>query len=187
MIVAKDVDCARPAAGASSRRCWPRISRKRSAASIRSSSGRRSAGRCSTASAGRTWTRCVRSRSGSPRSWRPVADTRRINFDWNEPARQVRVRVDQDEARRLGLSSAALAAVLNAAVTGSTVTQVRDDIYLIDVVARATERGAHIAVDAAHPAGSAAQRAHGRARPVRDLRATSRSIPWSGAATGCRR
>jgi multidrug efflux pump subunit AcrB len=28
--------------------------------------------------------------------------------------------------------------VLNAAVTGSTVTQVRDDIYLIDVVARAT-------------------------------------------------
>ena len=65
-------------------------------------------------------------------------DARSINFDWNEPARQVRVRVDQDEARRLGLSSAALAAVLNAAVTGSTVTQVRDDIYLIDVVARAT-------------------------------------------------
>ena len=64
-------------------------------------------------------------------------DTRSINFDWNEPARQVRVRVDQDEARRLGLSSAALAGVLNAAVTGSTVTQVRDDIYLIDVVARA--------------------------------------------------
>src|SRR5690606_19558181 len=34
--------------------------------------------------------------------------------------------------------SQALAAVLNAAVTGSTVTQVRDDIYLIDVFARAT-------------------------------------------------
>ncbi len=66
-------------------------------------------------------------------------DTRRINFDWNEPSRQVRIRVDQDEARRLGLSSQSLAAVLNAAVTGSTVTQMRDDIYLIDVVARATE------------------------------------------------
>jgi multidrug efflux pump len=65
-------------------------------------------------------------------------DTRSINFDWNEPARQVRVRVDQDEARRLGLSSAAFASVLSAAVTGSTVTQVLDDIYLIDVVARAT-------------------------------------------------
>lgn len=65
-------------------------------------------------------------------------DVRSINFDWNEPARQVRLRVNQDEARRLGLSSQTLAAVLNAAVTGSTVTQVRDDIYLIDVVARAT-------------------------------------------------
>ena len=39
-------------------------------------------------------------------------DTRRINFDWNEPSRQVRIQVDQDEARRLGLSSQSLAAVL---------------------------------------------------------------------------
>jgi multidrug efflux pump subunit AcrB len=66
-------------------------------------------------------------------------DTRRINFDWNEPSRQVRIEVDQDEARRLGLSSQSLAAVLNAAVAGSTVTQMRDDIYLIDVVARAID------------------------------------------------
>ncbi len=65
-------------------------------------------------------------------------ETRRINLDWNEPARQLRVRIDQDEARRLGLSSATVAAALNAAVTGSTVTQLRDDIYLIDVIARAT-------------------------------------------------
>jgi multidrug efflux pump subunit AcrB len=56
-----------------------------------------------------------------------------------EPARQVRVKVDQDEARRLGVSSRALASVLNAAVTGSAVTQLRDDIYLVNVVARATE------------------------------------------------
>ena len=66
-------------------------------------------------------------------------DTRRINFDWNEPARQVSVQIDQDQARLLGLSSASLAAVLNAAVSGSAVTQVRDDIYLVDVVARATQ------------------------------------------------
>ncbi len=64
--------------------------------------------------------------------------TRRINFDWMEPAREVRIQVDQDEARRLGLGSEALAGVLNAAITGATVTQLRDDIYLIDVVARAT-------------------------------------------------
>ncbi len=64
--------------------------------------------------------------------------SRLVHFDWMEPARQLRVRVDQDEARRLGLSSAGVAAVLNAAVTGTTVTQLRDDIYLINVVARAT-------------------------------------------------
>jgi multidrug efflux pump subunit AcrB len=65
--------------------------------------------------------------------------TRHVHYDWMEPARQVRVKVDQDEARRLGVSSRALAAVLNAAVTGSPVTQLRDDIYLVNVVARATE------------------------------------------------
>ena len=65
--------------------------------------------------------------------------TRYINYDWMEPARQLRVRVNQDQARQLGISSAALATVLNAKVTGSTVTQVRDDIYLVNVVARAVE------------------------------------------------
>ncbi|MGB8545425.1 MAG: efflux RND transporter permease subunit, partial [Azonexus sp.] len=59
--------------------------------------------------------------------------TRYINYDWMEPARQLRVSVNQDQARQLGISSAALAAVLNAKVTGSTVTQVRDDIYLVNV------------------------------------------------------
>jgi multidrug efflux pump subunit AcrB len=64
---------------------------------------------------------------------------RQINFNWMEPARELRIKVDQDEARRLGLSSEALASALNATVSGTTVTQLRDDIYLIDVVARATE------------------------------------------------
>ena len=65
--------------------------------------------------------------------------TRHVHYDWMEPARQVRLTVDQDEARRLGVSSRSLAAVLNASVAGSTVTQLRDDIYLVNVVARATE------------------------------------------------
>src|SRR5262249_14240520 len=58
-------------------------------------------------------------------------------FDWIEPARTLRIRVDQDQARLLGISSDSLAQTLNTVVTGVTVTQVRDDIYLIDVVARA--------------------------------------------------
>jgi multidrug efflux pump subunit AcrB len=67
------------------------------------------------------------------------ARTRRINFDWIEPARQVRIRIDQDQARLLGLSSDSIAAVLNKVMTGVTVTQVRDNIYLVDVIMRATD------------------------------------------------
>jgi multidrug efflux pump subunit AcrB len=54
--------------------------------------------------------------------------TRHVNFDWIEPARQVRVEVDQDQARLLGVSSAGLATILNAAVTGQAVSQLRGDI-----------------------------------------------------------
>ena len=64
---------------------------------------------------------------------------RKVNFDWMEPARMVRIRVDQDQARLLGLSSQAVASVLNSVVSGTPVTQVRDGIYLVDVIARATD------------------------------------------------
>jgi multidrug efflux pump len=66
-------------------------------------------------------------------------DAVNVNFDWIEPAREVRIRVDQDKARLLGLSSQALAGVLNTVMTGTVVSQVRDDIYLVDVIARATQ------------------------------------------------
>jgi multidrug efflux pump subunit AcrB len=64
---------------------------------------------------------------------------RKVNFDWMESARMVRIRVDQDQARLLGLSSEAVASVLNSVVSGTPVTQVRDGIYLVDVIARATD------------------------------------------------
>jgi multidrug efflux pump subunit AcrB len=60
-----------------------------------------------------------------------------INFDWNEPSKVVRVEVDQDRARALGISSQALSQTINAVLSGTPVTQVRDDIYLVDIVARA--------------------------------------------------
>jgi len=63
----------------------------------------------------------------------------RINFDWIEPARAVHVKIDQDKARLLGLSSQAVASALQGVATGQTITQVRDDIYLVDVVARAKD------------------------------------------------
>jgi multidrug efflux pump subunit AcrB len=67
------------------------------------------------------------------------AGARHVNFDWMEPARMVRIRIDQDQARLLGLSSQAIASVMNSVVTGTPVTQVRDGIYLVDVLTRATD------------------------------------------------
>ncbi|SIQ44434.1 Multidrug efflux pump subunit AcrB [Rhizobium sp. RU35A] len=63
----------------------------------------------------------------------------RIVFDWNEPARVVKVDVLQDKARQLGVSSSDIATALNNITGGSTITQIRDSIYLVNVVARATK------------------------------------------------
>ncbi|MBK8755408.1 MAG: efflux RND transporter permease subunit [Candidatus Competibacteraceae bacterium] len=62
--------------------------------------------------------------------------TLRVNFDWMEPERELRIRIDQEKARLLGLSSQAVATALGANISGRNITQVRDDIYLINVVAR---------------------------------------------------
>jgi multidrug efflux pump subunit AcrB len=66
-----------------------------------------------------------------------------IIFDWNEPGKVLRIDIAQDKARQLGLSSEDVANLMNSIVSGSTVTQVDDDIYLINVVGRAVdaERG----------------------------------------------
>ncbi len=63
-----------------------------------------------------------------------------LAFDWNEPARVVKIDVLQDKARQLGVSSQDIAMALNTVVQGNAITQVRDDIYLVDVVGRASEK-----------------------------------------------
>ena len=62
-----------------------------------------------------------------------------VAYDWMEPARQVRVTIDQDKARLLGLSSRTVAEALNALMAGTPITQVRDGIYLIPVITRARD------------------------------------------------
>jgi len=60
-----------------------------------------------------------------------------VNFDWIEPARVLKIKVNQNEARLLGLSSEDIASALNAVVSGMKITQIRDSIYLVDVIIRA--------------------------------------------------
>ena len=66
-------------------------------------------------------------------------DLQKINFNWMDPVRRLKIQVNQDEARLLGLSSAAVSQAINAVVSGITATQIRDSIYLVDVVVRAQE------------------------------------------------
>ena len=70
------------------------------------------------------------------------SNIQRVSFNWMDPIRKLRIRINQDEARQLGLSSASVAQSINTIVSGIPVTQVRDSIYLIDVMVRAeaTER-----------------------------------------------
>ena len=65
------------------------------------------------------------------------ANARNINYDWNEPRKAIRVEVDQDRARTLGITSQQLANNINAVLSGTTITQLRDATYLIDIVVRA--------------------------------------------------
>ncbi|MCP9626201.1 efflux RND transporter permease subunit [Rhodopseudomonas palustris] len=66
-----------------------------------------------------------------------------VVYDWMEPARVVKVDVLQDKARQLGITSEDIASTLNGILDGASVTQVRDDIYLVNVLGRAnaSERG----------------------------------------------
>jgi multidrug efflux pump len=67
------------------------------------------------------------------------SNLRRVNFDWMEPARKLRVVIDQDQARLVGLNSNVLSSTLNTVMTGASITQLRDDIYLVDIIARAQD------------------------------------------------
>ncbi|MDY3554954.1 efflux RND transporter permease subunit [Gemmata sp. JC717] len=62
---------------------------------------------------------------------------RDAQLEWDEPSKVVRLRVDQDRARALGLTPQDVSATLQTLLTGAPVSQYREGIELIDVVARA--------------------------------------------------
>jgi len=68
--------------------------------------------------------------------------TRRVNQDWGERLKRVRVDVDQDKARLLGITSREIKVALENSLSGTNVTQYREGDDDIDVVARlvASER-----------------------------------------------
>jgi multidrug efflux pump len=62
--------------------------------------------------------------------------TRGVNDNWNEAVKVMRLEVDQDKARALGVSSQSIAQASRTILTGITVGQYRDGDKLIDIVLR---------------------------------------------------
>ncbi len=62
-----------------------------------------------------------------------------VHLDWEEPSKQVRLKIDQDKARLLGLSSQEVATFLDTSLQGLVVTQYREGTETIDVMLRGAE------------------------------------------------
>jgi multidrug efflux pump len=65
-------------------------------------------------------------------------DVANVNLDWGEPSKVVRLRIDQDRARALGVSSAQLAHFLSGSLSGLSVSTYREDNELIEILLRGT-------------------------------------------------
>jgi multidrug efflux pump len=64
-----------------------------------------------------------------------------VHLDWNDKVKSVRVEIDQDRARALGVTSQDVAQTLQAWLVGVPVTQLRENDQLIDIVWRAQDAG----------------------------------------------
>ncbi len=62
---------------------------------------------------------------------------RDVQLDWNDPVRTLRVDLDQDKARALGLAPADVAFVTQTFMNGAKLSQLREHEDLVDIVARA--------------------------------------------------
>ena len=62
---------------------------------------------------------------------------RDVQLDWNDPVRTMRVDLDQDKARALGLAPADVGFVTQTVMNGATMSQLREREDLVDIVARA--------------------------------------------------
>jgi multidrug efflux pump subunit AcrB len=62
---------------------------------------------------------------------------RDVQLDWNDPVRTLKVDLDQDKARALGLTPSDVSLVTQTVLNGATLSQLREHEDLIDIVARA--------------------------------------------------
>ena len=61
-----------------------------------------------------------------------------VHLDWEEPSKVVRLNIDQERARALGVSTADLSRFLQSSLTGSPVSHYREGNELIEILLRGT-------------------------------------------------
>ena len=62
--------------------------------------------------------------------------TRDVNFDWDEPSKVIRLTIDQNRARVLGISTQDLSQFMNTVLSGQAATTYRERDKSVDVVVR---------------------------------------------------
>ena len=62
--------------------------------------------------------------------------TRDVNFDWDEPSKVIRLTIDQNRARVLGISTQELSTFLNTVLSGQAATTFRERDKSVDVMVR---------------------------------------------------
>ncbi|HWS40234.1 MAG TPA: efflux RND transporter permease subunit [Arenimonas sp.] len=62
-----------------------------------------------------------------------------VNLNWDEPSKVVRLNIDQDRARALGITSSHLAAFLRGSLSGTNVSTYREGNELIEILLRGPE------------------------------------------------
>lgn len=63
-----------------------------------------------------------------------------VHLDWEEPSKVIRLNLDQDRARALGVSTQDVSQFLQSSLTGSTVSYYREDNELIEILLRGDAR-----------------------------------------------
>lgn len=70
---------------------------------------------------------------------RTNADMRGVNDNWNESVKAIRLTVDQDKARALGVTTQSIAQASRVLTSGTTIGQYRDGDRLIDIALRSPQ------------------------------------------------
>ena len=75
-------------------------------------------------------------RPGARRSCAPTPTMRGVNDNWNESVKSLRLEIDQDKARALGVTSQSVAQASRTILSGTTIGQYREGDKLVDIVLR---------------------------------------------------